>query len=364
MPTIRRLSDITKIELRELQSREFCKWLAVYAQCHGSRDQACRWYLEAYPESFGASYVKKELALVQPTVELNLRAVQPPATTLDPAHAGALVGVEQLAFGFLQLAHAASVLGRIPGLRQVPFGVPVPVQTADATYAWVGEGSGKPAGAAAFATATTLRRLKAAGITVYSKEFIKGITDATAVSLRDTLRDALVQFTDTAFLSADAAVTNVQPAGILNGVVAVPSTGTGVGADVMKLIDAFYTARPKAQEAAIICSMQHAVKIQSETGWAGAAPSWALPIVVSSAAGANIIMVDAAGLVYGDDGIVIDLSEAASLQLDTAPTSPPTASTVVTSFWQMNLTGFRIERFVNWWAQAGAVQFITPTVTP
>jgi hypothetical protein len=45
--------------------------------------------------------------------------------------------------------------------------------------------------------------------------------------------------------------------------------------------------------------------------------------------------------------------------MDSAPTNPPTATTVMTSLWQMNLVGIRAERFVNWSKRrAGAAQWI------
>jgi hypothetical protein len=49
-----------------------------------------------------------------------------------------------------------------------------------------------------------------------------------------------------------------------------------------------------------------------------------------------------------DGGVNIDVSREASVQMDSAPDNPPTASTVLVSFWQNNLVGIRAERFINW----------------
>ena len=46
--------------------------------------------------------------------------------------------------------------------------------------------------------------------------------------------------------------------------------------------------------------------------------------------------------------MVIDASDQASVQMDTAPDSPPTASTALVSLWQMNFVGLRAERWINW----------------
>ena len=66
-------------------------------------------------------------------------------------------------------------------------------------------------------------------------------------------------------------------------------------------------------------------------------------------------------IMLADDGqVMLDASNQASLQMDTAPTNPPTATTVMVSLWQMNMVGIRAERFINWTKRrAGAVQYIT-----
>ena len=61
-----------------------------------------------------------------------------------------------------------------------------------------------------------------------------------------------------------------------------------------------------------------------------------------------------------DGQVMLDASNQASLQMDNAPTNPPTATTVMVSLWQMNMVGIRAERFINWTKRrAGAVQYIT-----
>jgi hypothetical protein len=62
-----------------------------------------------------------------------------------------------------------------------------------------------------------------------------------------------------------------------------------------------------------------------------------------------------------DDGqVVIDASREASLQMESAPDSPPTSSSNMVSLWQMNMTGLRAERWINWKKRRStAVQFIS-----
>jgi hypothetical protein len=65
--------------------------------------------------------------------------------------------------------------------------------------------------------------------------------------------------------------------------------------------------------------------------------------------------------------VTLDVSREASVQMDSAPATPPTP---LVSFWQQNLVGLRAERFINWKRAANdAVQFTSqtyalPTPTP
>jgi len=65
-------------------------------------------------------------------------------------------------------------------------------------------------------------------------------------------------------------------------------------------------------------------------------------------------------ILLADDGqVVVDASNQASVNMDSAPDSPPTASTNMVSLWQMNMTGIRAERWINWLKRRStAVQYI------
>jgi hypothetical protein len=56
----------------------------------------------------------------------------------------------------------------------------------------------------------------------------------------------------------------------------------------------------------------------------------------------------------------VDISREASVYLDSAPTDPPDATAVLTSLWQANLVGLRVERYITWGkARSTAVDRIT-----
>jgi HK97 family phage major capsid protein len=77
-------------------------------------------------------------------------------------------------------------------------------------------------------------------------------------------------------------------------------------------------------------------------------------------AGGRIILVKASEIMLADDGqVMLDASNQASLQMDSAPTNPPVAATVLVSLWQMNMVGIRAERYLNWAKRrSGAAQYI------
>jgi len=80
----------------------------------------------------------------------------------------------------------------------------------------------------------------------------------------------------------------------------------------------------------------------------------------SPADGTPIIFAKASEIMLADDGqVVIDASNQASVQLDTTPDSPPSGTTTLISLWQMNMTGLRAERWINWQKRrASAVAYI------
>jgi hypothetical protein len=349
-----KVSEMTRAQLREAKSLDFCRWLACLGETRG-RQMANAWYLQRYPQGIGASYVRKDLELEISDPILSHRAVTGPASTVSTAYAGALTTVDQLATGFIETAISASLLGRVPGMRKVPFGVKVPTQTAGANYAWIGEAGGKPTSSLSFADGATLARLKSAAILVFTLEFIRAISAGTADSLRRTIIAGLTKFTDTSFLDpTSAAIAGTRPASITNGLTPVASTGN-YQADVQSLLTAFFTQRPGASpNTALIANAAHAAQIKSWNSGGGVG----LPVLATEAAGGITVAVDGDGIVFADDGAEIDISNQAAIEMADPATSPPTAATIITSLWEMNLVGYRVERFVNWFASPTSVAYL------
>jgi len=68
-------------------------------------------------------------------------------------------------------------------------------------------------------------------------------------------------------------------------------------------------------------------------------------IIPTDALSGQIVAFDATQVAAGSNGIELDSSNQVAIQVDSAPDSPPLASTPQTSFWQNNLTGLRATRY-------------------
>jgi HK97 family phage major capsid protein/HK97 family phage prohead protease len=308
-----------------------------------------------------------------PEVALYLKAAVAPGTATDATWASPLVN-QNITNDFIALLRPATILGKIPGLRVVPFNTKVPSQSAGGTYGWVGESKPKPVTKLAF-TSTSLGISKAAGIIVLTKELIMLSNPDAEDLVRKDMVAGIAQFLDAQFIDpAVAAVAGVNPASITNGAPTAAAT-TNPMADIMGLIAHFATNNIAVDGVAFIMSAANALSLSFRSNLDGS-PQYpgltinggtykGLTFITSQAAGTNVIALQPALVLYADGGIEIDASQEASLQMDSAPASPADATTVYVSLWQTNTVGLRAERFVNWAkANANAVKYLTATAWP
>ena len=81
--------------------------------------------------------------------------------------------------------------------------------------------------------------------------------------------------------------------------------------------------------------------------------------ITPGATGDRIYLIETSEILFADEGVMLDISREASLQMNDAPDNPATATTVLVSLWQNNLVGIRAERFVTWLTRrTGVVQWI------
>ena len=308
-------------------------------------------------------------AIVHATAKLVTKAAVDPATTTDAAWAGALVGDETNVFAdFVEYLRPQTILGRfgqggVPGLRRVPFRVPLVGQTSGGDGYWVGEGQAKPLTSFDFSR-TTLEPLKVANIAVATMEVVRDSSPSADIIIRDQLAAALRERLDLDFIDpAKAAVAGVSPASILNGVTGIASSGNDADAvrnDIRTLFGAFIAANNAPTSGVFIMQATTALALSlmqnplGQSEFPGLSMSggtlFGLPVIVSEYVPAGVVaLVNASDIYLGDEGgIDLSMSTEASLQMDDDPDNPTTDSTVLVSLWQRNLVGFRAERAINW----------------
>jgi HK97 family phage major capsid protein len=320
--------------------------------------RVCMAILAANGNKMQAVEIAKQWKSSTPEVELYLKAATAPGSTTDPTWAGALATMQNVTDEFIALLRPATLLGKIPNLRKVPFNVSVPVQSAGGVYGWVGQGAPKPVTKLGFTTAS-IGIAKAAGIIILTEELVRTSNPDAETIVRNDMIAGIAQFLDHQFIDpAVAAVANVSPASITNGLTPIASTSSAL-ADIHAIIAAFSAANVALRGVTLIMSETNALTLAMVRDPNGnrAFPSVnaeggsvdGINVVTSNVAGTNVIGLQPQLVLYADEGGVnIDVSREASVQMDSAPTNPADATTVHTSLWQNNLVGLRAERFINW----------------
>lgn len=348
-----RLRESTRAEIVSENALNFTKFLSCCAHTTGSQQAAAELFVQRFDRSYGSGQLRGWLE--KGDVNLVTKSVTAPGTSTDPAWAKPLIGIEQWAGGFLELAHSQSVLGKLKA-QQIPFNAKVPYQTASANFTWVSEATMTPVSKLAFSDGLTLPPSKVLGIIVISEELAKLANAGTAPALQRALVSGLNAFIDKSLLDPSSTLIIGQRPGSITSTAGAPLTGTSdVVASVKALIAAFFTARPGAEHPVLIANGAYAAAIR------GQVPGFGLDVITSEAALNNIIIIDPAAVFYADGGLEITYSRQAALEMADPASNPVTATTVLVSLWQQNLAGYRITRFVAFAAAPAAVAY---TVMP
>lgn len=272
-------------------------------------------------------------------------------TTTDAGFASPLVHTNRLVGEYIEMLRANTVLDKLQ-FRKVPFNVEIPAQATGSMTAWVGEGEAKPLTNPTFAD-VKLGKHKVAAIVVYTLELLEGSDPAVDILIRDDLVASSAQFTDVEFLGAQAG-TAKKPAGLLNGVTPITSTGAtaeAVAADLRALRAQFLSNNLSLGGAYYLMSEVRASEIADlrdalgNTYFKGMDAGLnqktlnGIPVIESENVGNVIILVKTSEILMADSGQVdIAYSDQATL-ID---------GSVTHNLWQENKFAIRAERFVTW----------------
>jgi ATP-dependent Clp endopeptidase proteolytic subunit ClpP/HK97 family phage major capsid protein len=280
--------------------------------------------------------------------------------TATAGWAAELADYTYMASEFIDFLRPMTILGKMTGLRSVPFNIRIPLQDAGSSVNWVGEGNTKPVSKLHFDT-TTLRFAKAAGIVVITDELVRFSNPSAEALVRTDMANAIRQFLDEQLVDPNvAAVANVNPASITNGAATSVASGTtadDLRNDIATALQSFIAANIDPDGIRIIMRPTLAVQIMMMRNLLGQKefpdinPSGGtlegFGVITSNSVGAGImIFVKESEILLADDGgISVDASREATILMDDG-VSPATTTTV--SLFQSNMVALRVERIINW----------------
>jgi HK97 family phage major capsid protein len=274
--------------------------------------------------------------------------------TKSAAAAGTLTGwgspfasFQNLSTAFLGSLGAISVFDALwPSMLQAPPRSTILAVSTTLTAGPIAEANVKPASRISL-TGSDLDVTKAAAFVAISSELLRSGSPSAVAILQTELRTAIARATNSIFLPLLVAGTSVASSGF---------TALGVRQDLRTLLSLVSNGADSKLFLITTRTIAEALSVLPDSSGAGAFPGatvnggsiGGIPIVVCDEATAGeIILVDASQVAAATEGITLDKSNEAAIELATPGDSPPSASTFQTSLWQMNLSAIRPERYIG-----------------
>lgn len=276
---------------------------------------------------------------------------------------------------FIEYLTSRTVFDRL-ALREVPANVTIKGQDGTATGYWVGQSKGIPVSTVDFLS-VTLTPLKVGALAVVSNELLRDSSPAAEQLVRDALADASAQRVDTTVFSTAAASAGVSPAGLLNGLSAISSTGNDADAvrdGIRDLYGAFLTAK-NASGLSLVMNPARAKAISLMVNALGQAEFPGLNATGGSLLGdpvvtgdnineAHVILIKPSDVYkIGDGGVEISLSRDATIEQATDPAAasdtPVAQANYPVSMFQTESTAIKVVRSINFAKRrASAVAYV------
>jgi hypothetical protein len=381
----------SNLQLKKSEKLEPGILAARYVLClgvaKGDHSKAFRLAESHYPQSECiVRTLKAQAEGVDISQMLQQKATIPAGTTTDSTWAAPLAHVETWAGDFVAFNRPRTLIGQAQ-FRPVPFNVRIGGQTSGGAANWVGQGKSKPVTKFDF-TAYTTEYTKVAAISVVTKELLRLSDPSAEVLVRDGLSDAVIAKIDSDLFDPDvAAVSGVNPAGLLNGVSPTvvgsidPSDPESVRCAILALWapwdSTFMGERPAYYTTPAVARMLASARdALGNRSFPGVTPRGGdldgTPLRVSQylannggSGGAPFILVDEAEIWLADDGsVTLDFSDHATIEMSDTPVGSSSATVTsngspFVSMFQTNSRAFLAERPI-WYAKrrSGAVQWI------
>jgi HK97 family phage major capsid protein len=268
---------------------------------------------------------------------------------------------------FFNLVMERSLLGRLAGLRRVPFNRRMLKIVSGSNGYWVSESAPVPLSKPAL-DGSSIPPLKVCAIIVATDEALRTGGAIAENGLQRDLERAVVDTIDIALLDAgNAGVTEERPASITYGA-PTAAAGSDAAADIATLIDlfggdlggAYFITDSRTATSMALHRNTVGDLVFPDIGARGGS-ILGIPLLISRASprdssGGQLALIDPTGIAYGADGLTFESATNATLAMSDTPESDP----VPVSLWQRNLAGYKSIMTTNWQVQrAGSVATLT-----
>lgn len=292
---------------------------------------------------FAAIEVAKERRALPRIIETLEKAAVVPGATQSGSWGSPLAPYTQLADAFLASLRNVGVFdAALPSMKQYPMKTQISVTTLGATAASIGEGSAKTISKVELAN-SQLDPIKAVGIIIVSDELLKEAGLLASNVFAAELSGAVAAETDARFLAE-----------ITSGISSITSAGNTAAAILTDIGNAWGSLKINTQSRVFIAADPNTVKlwalVLNATGNFGGlgingGTLMGCTVIPTDALTNQLVCFDAAQLAANGGTTELDASNQAAIQMDSAPDSPPSASTTITPFWPNNVTGLRAVRW-------------------
>jgi hypothetical protein len=268
---------------------------------------------------------------------------------------------------FFDQVKAGTIVGRMSGLRRVPFNVRL-LRVGGTRGYWVSQSAPKPLSKPDMA-GSSIEPLKVSAIIAATKEALQEGGPESEAALQRDMERAIVETMDLAFIDANnAGVADKMPAAVTSGVTPIPSSDDPA-TDLAALVESFagdlstayITSDPVTLTRMALARDSGGAFLFPDLGPRGGSVL-GIPVLASRGSprdsnGGQIALIDPTGIAIGLGGVTIDLSEHASLIMSDSPDTDPGE---LTSLWQTNAVAWLAEVQANWEVQrAGSVAVVT-----
>lgn len=296
-----------------------------------------------------------------PEVAIALKAAIAP---LDQADADN--GLAPIANDLVEVMRPMSIVGRLIGLRKVPFACRLLAQQIGGTGAFVEEGRPIPISAAGMDEVAKLEARKVSAVRVLTRELVQSAVAGSELLIANEAAGAVAEALDRAFVAPDNVGSEATPASITHDAPTFGSSGStlaNIDSDLGRMVKTLTDSDCSLMTAAWLMAPRTSTYLSLLRGSSGA-PAYpgvtarggtllGLPVLTSrnvdssgSPSDGFITLVEASEIAIADEGTArIEVASHASVQMSDGPAA---GAQQLVSFWQLGLVGVKGTRLVNW----------------